>query len=469
MTGYSLHIGLNYVDPNAYNGWDGELSGCINDANAMMDLAGQAGFVTSQLIDSAATTQAVVGELGRLADVATAGDLCLVTLSGHGGQVDDNNGDEQDSMDETWVLWDRQLCDDELYQMWSQFAPGVRILVFSDSCHSGTVAKQSLALEMRNSVCSQTRSVEEDLQFKTAELSVKPKSMPLDTQSQDNEERRGTYRFVQALAGPKSDADVSAQVILISGCQDNQLSYDGDVNGAFTTAVLETWANGSFRGDYRRFHSDILSRMTPDQTPNLYTVGPVSEAYLGQRPFEIAPPGAGGSSPNPSGPTSGTSTAGRPTVRRGDTGEHVLFLQQRLLAHGYSVSADGIFGPGTENAVRNFQNSQGLVGDGVVGPKTWAALGDAAGPEPEPEPQPEPEPEPDPSDWSGTASRPTIRRGDRGEDVRYLQQRLRAYGYTISADGAFGPATESAVRSFQRSNGLTADGVVGPKTWQALG
>jgi len=44
-------------------------------------------------------------------------------------------------MDETWVLYDRQLVDDELYKIWSKFKPGVRILVLSDSCHSGTVPR----------------------------------------------------------------------------------------------------------------------------------------------------------------------------------------------------------------------------------------------------------------------------------------------------------------------------------------
>jgi hypothetical protein len=58
-----------------------------------------------------------------------------------------------------------------------------------------------------------------------------------------------------------------------------------------------------------------------------------------------------------------------PTLRRGSRGNDVVILQQSL-----HIQADGIFGPGTENAVRAFQSSRGLAADGVVGPKTWAAL-----------------------------------------------------------------------------------------------
>ncbi len=51
----------------------------------------------------------------------------------------DRNGEgEEDRSDETWVAFDRQIVDDELYALWGKFAPGVRILVLSDSCHSGT-------------------------------------------------------------------------------------------------------------------------------------------------------------------------------------------------------------------------------------------------------------------------------------------------------------------------------------------
>ena len=64
---------------------------------------------------------------------------------------------------------------------------------------------------------------------------------------------------------------------------------------------------------------------------------------------------------------------------------------------------------------------------------------------------------------------PTLRRGSRGTPVRTLQTRLRAHGATtVKADGSFGPATQTAVRNFQKAKSLTVDGIVGANTWRAL-
>ena len=62
----------------------------------------------------------------------------------------------------------------------------------------------------------------------------------------------------------------------------------------------------------------------------------------------------------------------------------------------------------------------------------------------------------------------TLRKGDRGEDVKRLQALLNKYGYKLKEDGVFGSGTEQAVRAFQQGHYLTPDGVVGPKTWAAL-
>lgn len=66
------------------------------------------------------------------------------------------------------------------------------------------------------------------------------------------------------------------------------------------------------------------------------------------------------------------------------------------------------------------------------------------------------------------ATDPTLRQGDSGAAVTELQQLLNAKGINITVDGVFGDATRVAVVQFQQQNGLVADGIVGPQTWQAL-
>jgi peptidoglycan hydrolase-like protein with peptidoglycan-binding domain len=136
----------------------------------------------------------------------------------------------------------------------------------------------------------------------------------------------------------------------------------------------------------------------------------------------------------------------------------VVTLQNKLKAAGFNPgAADGAFGPKTLAAVKAFQQSRGLAADGVVGPKTWSALNAATAPRPAPAP-------------SSGGSGPTLRLGARGEPVRALQNRLNALGFKAGgADGVFGNQTLSAVKAFQKARGLTADGVVGPKTWDKLG
>jgi hypothetical protein len=73
-------------------------------------------------------------------------------------------------------------------------------------------------------------------------------------------------------------------VILISGCQDNQTSMDGEHNGAFTEQLLSVWNHGAFKRNYANFYALIKSRMPATQTPNLFTLGSAG-AFLAQRPF----------------------------------------------------------------------------------------------------------------------------------------------------------------------------------------
>ena len=63
----------------------------------------------------------------------------------------------------------------------------------------------------------------------------------------------------------------------------------------------------------------------------------------------------------------------------------------------------------------------------------------------------------------------TLKRGNNGDQVVVLQHLLNVEGYKLTIDGDFGAKTEAAVKAFQKAKGLTADGIVGPKTWAALG
>src|SRR5260370_38828680 len=67
--------------------------------------------------------------------------------------------------------------------------------------------------------------------------------------------------------------------VLISGCQDNQTSVDGDRNGLFTETLLAVWKNGKFKGDYRGFHQSIVKLIPPKQSPINFTIVSSKEQF----------------------------------------------------------------------------------------------------------------------------------------------------------------------------------------------
>ncbi len=165
-------------------------------------------------------------------------------------------------------------------------------------------------------------------------------------------------------------------------------------------------------------------------------------------------------------------------LRRGSTGPNVVVVQTELNRIGQNYPAipkipnvDGIFGPRTEAAVREFQEIFDLEADGIVGPGTWYALvrlyiavtrlaelrsqGQRF--------------------YAINWEYPdTLRQGDTGAKVEHLQYMLSVLSEYIPSvppvqvDGIFGPATQSAVVAVQRRFGLTPDGIVGRQTWDEL-
>ncbi|KST64052.1 peptidoglycan-binding domain-containing protein [Mastigocoleus testarum] len=136
----------------------------------------------------------------------------------------------------------------------------------------------------------------------------------------------------------------------------------------------------------------------------------------------------------------------KPELREGSRGESVRELQELLRKNGQEISVDGIFGAGTKYVVGVFQCIMFLPRNGEVDNNTWCALFRKA-----------------PADME------VLRKGDKSELVRKVQQRLYDDDrYRSTIDGDFGPVTETAVKGLQKDKGLVVDGIIGEKTWNEL-
>lgn len=312
--GRALIIGLNGLDPDRYGGWPGTLEGCENDADAMKTIADNRGFGPAVVLKTgAATRERVFTEIRNAAANLEKGDIFLITYSGHGGQVDDTNGDEEDRLDETWCLFDGEVIDDELAELWAGFKSGVRILMLSDSCHSGSIAKfQRDAEAVKTIKLPRARGPDAALQKKFADFNksleayikdpklenVPKMASPVRAIPEDIQKRvlaaqqkfyEPIFRNINAKNLGERTVDIKASVLLISGCQDKELSMESGGNGVFTREVVVVWDGGRFPGDYTAFHKKLLVEMPDTQNPNLF---PVPEnrpdtAFLNQKPFTI--------------------------------------------------------------------------------------------------------------------------------------------------------------------------------------
>ena len=167
-------------------------------------------------------------------------------------------------------------------------------------------------------------------------------------------------------------------------------------------------------------------------------------------------------------------------LRRGSTGTNVRILQKQLsrIAKDYpsfgKPAVTGTFDEATENSVKKFQKQFSLTADGVVGRATWnkvsfiyVSVKDLAELTSEGETA---EGTQSTGGWPGTV----LRRGSTGSSVEQVQFWLSDLAQfdsslmRVTVDGSYGAATERAVRAFQQKQSLTADGVVGQRTWNAL-
>lgn len=244
--GLSIHIGVNHYDLLSYKRYPGNLSpcrlpNCRNDAGAMFKIASINRFKSVALLDEDATIDNVLYAIALAARNLKDGDTFLLTFSGHGMQQYDINDDEEDGKDENWCLYDGLLLDDQLYECWKSFRPGVRIVVVVDGCHSGTSTKGI----------------------------IESKPDPLK-------------QIVR-----KTDT-VKAACILLAACQDWQSVSAGDKlpYSTYTYLLLQVLEEGNVKS-YEDLNNRISAKMEAGSKPNLYKFGPEANELSKKKPFTI--------------------------------------------------------------------------------------------------------------------------------------------------------------------------------------
>lgn len=254
MAMHVLSIGINN-----YPGADSDLQGCVNDADDWSSLLGVKAEHVSKLIDSQATKRLIVTEIKAIVRRLQKNDLGVITYSGHGSWVPDRDGDESDGRDECFVNYDfrrGQLLDDELNVLLAARHPESRILLITDSCHSGTVYR------MMGSPCE----------------SIRPRFLPPHRFLRGTELKQRAMLVAGTIRAKKSTPIPG--VIHFSGCRDHEYSYDAVFdqrpNGAFTYVALRALQQLRSNATYRQWHAAIrkaLPSYSYPQTPQLNAIG----------------------------------------------------------------------------------------------------------------------------------------------------------------------------------------------------
>lgn len=258
MAKKALCIGINN-----YPGTANDLSGCVNDVHDWASALQGRGFDVQTMLDAQATKANMVTAVKTLIDQAQAGDSLLITYSGHGTFVPDAEGDEPDARDEGLCPYDidkgNVLLDDEIHALFMKRPARVRLVLISDSCHSGSVIRW--APPDRDSDAPLPRFLP-----------------PAAWMPQEQLPRNAKGEVLTRLpAGAKPVALMAGGDLLMSGCLDTEFSYDarfgGRPNGAFTYYALKTLKTLAAGATYAEWHAAIrryLPGASYPQTPQIF-------------------------------------------------------------------------------------------------------------------------------------------------------------------------------------------------------
>ncbi len=259
MAKNALCIGINN-----YPGTHMDLQGCANDANDWAAALAERGFKVAKLLDDQATKATMVKAMNDLIGKAGKGDSLVITFSGHGTYQPDEDGDEVDGLDEALCPYDLQtkgeaLIDDEIRAIFGARKAGVRIVLISDSCHSGTVTRAAAA--------------EKD-------ADTRPRFMPMGNWlptkllPKDRAGKPATTMVAPAGTSPLRGAySNKLGDLLLSGCKEgpNNYSYDariaGPYNGAFTYYALKALKGLKAEATYADWHKAITKSLPSASYP----------------------------------------------------------------------------------------------------------------------------------------------------------------------------------------------------------
>jgi hypothetical protein len=259
MAKKALCIGINN-----YPGTQMDLKGCINDANDWADALAARGFSVSKLLDDQATKAAMVAAMGNLIGKAAKGDSLVITFAGHGTYQPDTDGDEADGLDEGLCPYDLHtngsaFIDDEIKDLFATRKPGVRIVLITDSCHSGTVTRAAKA---------------------EPDADTRPRFMPMGNWLPDKllpKNRAG--KLASTVVAPVGASPLMAGYsralgdLLLSGCKEgpNNFSYDAKINGrpngAFSYYALKALKTLRPDATYIDWHKAIVKYLPSASYP----------------------------------------------------------------------------------------------------------------------------------------------------------------------------------------------------------
>jgi hypothetical protein len=309
-TGISIHVGVNGTKAPGISVTP--LVGCENDAEAMRRLARARNFVKVDsdpdvpITREKATFENVLGKIRLAADKLVAGDIFLFTFSGHGTRRGAEDPTEVDLKDETLVLHDKLLVDNVLRRrLWPNFKPGVRVVMVSDSCHSGGMAMSVVddedESEMEAVASTSPSTVDWDFEARRGtptpttvrQAGGRPQNgfrIRAVSQGQAEAHFNLLKQFYKELREslPPAAPPVPANVLLIAACEEHETTLDGLPNGVFTRALLDVFSTNGTK-TYTQLKNSItqkLQQANATSHPILLSVGN-SPAFADTEAFRI--------------------------------------------------------------------------------------------------------------------------------------------------------------------------------------